>query len=164
MKTNVTHSVQRLVIKISYIVFSDPGSDSRFCDRFVPATNTDDCFVMDKSHNSATRLAQLRPGLIIEPGISPSTIILLYSYCTPAFYEFAGKQNFGNVTIESWQIVTIPGFRIRKGRIQVLKRGAQQINRKQTNATYHQFFKSMLYPLCRIDYFKTRLTSFLLLK
>jgi metastasis-associated protein MTA len=33
--------------------------------------NAEDCFVVDKTFNSAARLAQLRPGLIIEPG-SPS--------------------------------------------------------------------------------------------
>ena len=36
--------------------------------KFVSATNTDDCFIIDKSMNMASRLAQLRPGLIIEPG------------------------------------------------------------------------------------------------
>jgi len=40
--------------------------------RFSPASTTDDCFILDKSFNTtAQRLAQLRPGLIIEPG-SPS--------------------------------------------------------------------------------------------
>lgn len=39
--------------------------------KFTPTTNTEDCFVVDKTFNSAARLAQLRPGLIIEPG-SPS--------------------------------------------------------------------------------------------
>jgi len=41
--------------------------------RFSPASTTDDCFILDKSFNNTTaqRLAQLRPGLIIEPG-SPS--------------------------------------------------------------------------------------------
>ncbi len=37
--------------------------------KFVPATTTEDCFILDKSSFSSTaaRLAQLRPGLIIEP-------------------------------------------------------------------------------------------------
>jgi len=41
--------------------------------KFLPITGavTDDTFVVDKTFNSAARLAQLRPGLIIEPG-SPS--------------------------------------------------------------------------------------------
>jgi len=39
--------------------------------KFVPTTNMEDSFVVDKSFNTAARLAQLRPGLIIEPG-SPS--------------------------------------------------------------------------------------------
>ena len=34
--------------------------------KFSPASNTDDCFVIDKSINA--RLIQNRPGLIIEPG------------------------------------------------------------------------------------------------
>lgn len=41
--------------------------------RFVPATTTEDCFVLDKTHNSANRLAQLRPGLVIEAG-SPTKV------------------------------------------------------------------------------------------
>ena len=36
--------------------------------KFAAATNTDDCFILDKSINSAARLIQNRPGLIIEPG------------------------------------------------------------------------------------------------
>merc|ERR1719318_707050 len=36
--------------------------------KFISATNTEDCFIIDKSQNMASRLAQLRPGLIIEPG------------------------------------------------------------------------------------------------
>lgn len=37
--------------------------------KYVAATeNSEDCFVVDKTFNSAARLAQLRPGLIIEPG------------------------------------------------------------------------------------------------
>merc|ERR1719431_313178 len=36
--------------------------------KFISATNTEDCFIIDKSLNMASRLAQLRPGLIIEPG------------------------------------------------------------------------------------------------
>merc|ERR1712012_880437 len=36
--------------------------------KFAAATNTDDCFIIDKSMNSAARLIQNRPGLIIEPG------------------------------------------------------------------------------------------------
>lgn len=36
--------------------------------KFAAATNTDDCFIIDKSINSAARLIQNRPGLIIEPG------------------------------------------------------------------------------------------------
>jgi len=36
--------------------------------KFITATNTEDCFIVDKSFNTAARLAQLRPGLIIEPG------------------------------------------------------------------------------------------------
>merc|ERR1719431_1771625 len=41
--------------------------------RYAPAAeaNVEDFFVVDKTFNSAARLAQLRPGLIIEPG-SPS--------------------------------------------------------------------------------------------
>jgi metastasis-associated protein MTA len=41
--------------------------------KFVPAKSTDDSFILDKSfaNSPAARLAQLRPGLIIEPG-SPS--------------------------------------------------------------------------------------------
>merc|ERR1712240_741122 len=41
--------------------------------KFIPITGavTDDSFIVDKTFNSASRLAQLRPGLIIEPG-SPS--------------------------------------------------------------------------------------------
>jgi metastasis-associated protein MTA len=39
--------------------------------KFVPATNTEDAFILDKSsflpNTTAARLAQLRPGLIIEP-------------------------------------------------------------------------------------------------
>merc|ERR1712106_255961 len=36
--------------------------------KFITATSTEDCFIIDKSLNMASRLAQLRPGLIIEPG------------------------------------------------------------------------------------------------
>merc|ERR1719318_2036872 len=36
--------------------------------KFISATSTEDCFIIDKSQNMASRLAQLRPGLIIEPG------------------------------------------------------------------------------------------------
>ena len=36
--------------------------------KFAAATNTDDCFIIDKSINNAARLIQNRPGLIIEPG------------------------------------------------------------------------------------------------
>jgi len=36
--------------------------------KFITATNAEDCFIVDKSFNTAARLAQLRPGLIIEPG------------------------------------------------------------------------------------------------
>jgi len=36
--------------------------------KFIPTASTEDCFVLDKSSNTAARLAQLRPGLIIEPG------------------------------------------------------------------------------------------------
>jgi len=36
--------------------------------KFSAATNTDDCFIIDKSISSAARLIQNRPGLIIEPG------------------------------------------------------------------------------------------------
>jgi len=36
--------------------------------RFSNTTSQDDCFVIDKTFNTAARLAQLRPGLIIEPG------------------------------------------------------------------------------------------------
>ena len=41
--------------------------------KFIPIAGavTDDSFIVDKTFNSASRLAQLRPGLIIEPG-SPS--------------------------------------------------------------------------------------------
>jgi len=39
--------------------------------KFSPCLIPEDCFVIDKSFNTAARLAQLRPGLIIEPG-SPS--------------------------------------------------------------------------------------------
>ena len=41
--------------------------------KFVQAKCTDDSFILDKSfaNSPAARLAQLRPGLIIEPG-SPS--------------------------------------------------------------------------------------------
>jgi len=41
--------------------------------KFIPTAGavTDDSFIVDKTFNSASRLAQLRPGLIIEPG-SPS--------------------------------------------------------------------------------------------
>merc|ERR1711936_956431 len=41
--------------------------------KYLPITGevTDDTFIVDKTFNSAARLAQLRPGLIIEPG-SPS--------------------------------------------------------------------------------------------
>ena len=43
--------------------------------KFVSVTNTEDAFILDKSsfsNSTAARLAQLRPGLIIEPG-SPAT-------------------------------------------------------------------------------------------
>jgi hypothetical protein len=59
--------------------------------RFVPATNTDDCFVLDKSHNSAARLAQLRPGLIIEPGISPPDKLLFYIHIFTAVLPVLGS-------------------------------------------------------------------------
>jgi len=36
--------------------------------KFCPSQSPEDCFVIDKSFNTAARLAQLRPGLIIEPG------------------------------------------------------------------------------------------------
>ena len=36
--------------------------------RFAAAQNTEDCFIIDKSFNTAARLIQNRPGLIIEPG------------------------------------------------------------------------------------------------
>jgi len=40
--------------------------------RFISAVTTDDCFIIDRSANSVnSKLNQLRPGLIIEPG-SPS--------------------------------------------------------------------------------------------
>lgn len=37
--------------------------------KFLPASTTEDCFILDKSsfNTTAARLAQLRPGLIIEP-------------------------------------------------------------------------------------------------
>jgi len=36
--------------------------------KWVSATSTEDCFIVDKTLNTAARLAQNRPGLIIEPG------------------------------------------------------------------------------------------------
>ena len=36
--------------------------------KLCPAVTTEDCFIIDKSMNSAARLIQNRPGLIIEPG------------------------------------------------------------------------------------------------
>jgi len=36
--------------------------------KFNITQSSEDCFVVDKSFNTAARLAQLRPGLIIEPG------------------------------------------------------------------------------------------------
>jgi hypothetical protein len=44
--------------------------------KFVPATIIDDSFILDKSplSSAAQRLAQLRPGLIIEPG-SPAALM-----------------------------------------------------------------------------------------
>ena len=43
--------------------------------KFIPATMSDDAFIIDKtSLSTAARLAQLRPGLIIEPG-SPAPLM-----------------------------------------------------------------------------------------
>ena len=43
--------------------------------KFIPATMSDDAFILDKtSLSTAARLAQLRPGLIIEPG-SPAPLL-----------------------------------------------------------------------------------------
>ena len=43
--------------------------------KFIPATMSDDAFIIDKtSLTTAARLAQLRPGLIIEPG-SPAPLL-----------------------------------------------------------------------------------------
>jgi metastasis-associated protein MTA len=43
--------------------------------KFIAATVSDDAFILDKSSlSTAARLAQLRPGLIIEPG-SPATML-----------------------------------------------------------------------------------------
>ena len=43
--------------------------------KFIPATMSDDAFIIDKtSLTTAARLAQLRPGLIIEPG-SPAPLM-----------------------------------------------------------------------------------------
>merc|ERR1719266_2608136 len=43
--------------------------------KFIPATMSDDAFILDKtSLSTAARLAQLRPGLIIEPG-SPAPLM-----------------------------------------------------------------------------------------
>merc|ERR1719278_1310710 len=36
--------------------------------RFAATTSSEDCFIIDKSFNTAARLIQNRPGLIIEPG------------------------------------------------------------------------------------------------
>jgi len=50
--------------KYSWILYKKYG-------KFTASSSSEDCFVVDKTFNSAARLAQLRPGLIIEPG-SPS--------------------------------------------------------------------------------------------